>query len=667
MSSLIDISWSQLGWDIDGEASGDQTGRSVCLSADGTILAIGAIGNDGNGSNSGHVRVYKYDATKNYVDTCQNSIDFGPVGWRRLGKDIDGEASNDYSGWSVSLSADGTVVAIGATSNDGNGSNSGQVRVYKYDVTKTTAVTDQTSVNFGPVGWRRLGKDIDGEVSNDQAGRSVSLSADGTILAIGGIYNDGNGSNSGHVRVYKYDATKTTAVTDQTSVDFGPVGWRRLGQDIDGETSDDISSYSVSLSADGTVVAIGAPSNGGNGRSSGHMRVYKYDATKNYVDTCQNSVNFGPVGWRRLGQDIDGEAINDESGRAISLSADGTIVAIGAIYNDGNGTDSGHIRVYKYDVTKNYLDTCQNSVNFGPVGWRRLGQDIDGEASSDLSGWTVSLSADGTILAIGSPYNDGNGTDSGHVRVYKYDVTKNYVDTCQNSVNFGPVSWRRLGQDIDGEASNDQSGYLVSLSADGTIVAIGANLNDGNGTDSGHVRVYKLNEYLPISNVCFPAGTPVNTDQGIISIEKINSDKNTIRGNKIETITKTVTQDKYLVCIEKDVLAKNIPSEKTLMSKNHALLYNGKMVKSKELLQLNNEGIHKVKYNGEILYNVLLENKHDKMIVNNLICETLYPKNSIAELYLSMKQNNFTDKQKQNIINNYNKYVIKNKTFTSKK
>ena len=63
--------------------------------------------NDGsNGSNSGHVRLYEWDGNA----------------WVQLGSDIDGEAAGDASGNSVSLSSDGTIVAIGARNNDGNGS-----------------------------------------------------------------------------------------------------------------------------------------------------------------------------------------------------------------------------------------------------------------------------------------------------------------------------------------------------------------------------------------------------------------------------------------------------------------------------------------------------------------------------------------------------------------
>jgi hypothetical protein len=437
---------TKIGPDIDGEAASDQSGRSVSMNNDGTIVAIGAFNNTGVNGSSGHVRVFKYqtitDATwTNYTvnsfvyvnkPIVFNGGDANPVSgkyyWVQLGGDIDGEAAGDRFGWSVSLSSDGTTVAIGASQNDAGGvstDNRGHVRVYKYDFTKTTSVTDQSSNNFGPIGWRRLGQDIDGEAATDFCGYSVSLSADGNIVAIGAYQNDAGGvstNNRGHVRVYKYDASKNTLVTDQSNNDFGPVGWRRLGQDIDGEASADWSGYSVSLSYDGTIVAIGAYFNTSvNGANAGNVRVYKYDPAKLTNVTDQSSADFGPIGWRRLGQDIDGEAAGDNSGWSVSLSSDGTIVAIGAVYNNStvNRIDNGHVRVYKYDSAKTTNVTDQNSYDFGPIGWRRLGQDIDGEADNDTSGWFVSLSKDGTTVAIGANQNDGNGLSAGHVRVYQ--------------------------------------------------------------------------------------------------------------------------------------------------------------------------------------------------------------------------------------------------------
>ena len=77
---------------------------------------------------------------------------------------------------------------------------------------------------------------------------------------------------------------------------------------------------------------------------------------------------------------------------------------------------------------------------------------------NDHSGSSVSLSSDGTRVAIGALQMTATVIDSGHVRVYDYNGN----------------AWTQVGADIDGEAANDQSGHSVSLSSDGTRVAIGA-------------------------------------------------------------------------------------------------------------------------------------------------------------------------------------------------
>ncbi len=270
--------------------------------------------------------------------------------WTQVGSDIDGEAAVDLMGYSVSLSSDGQTVAIGAPFNDGGGSEAGLARVYKL---------------VGGV-WTQQGGDFDGEAANDRSGFSVSLSSDGQTVAIGAPYNDGGGSNSGRVRVYKL---------------VGGV-WTQQGGDIDGEAANDQSGYSVSLSSDGQTVAIGAHQNDDGGSNAGHVRVYKLT---------------GGV-WTQQGGDINGEAAGNFSGRSVSLSSDGQTVAIGAINNSGGGPNSGHVRVYKLT---------------GGV-WTQQGGDIDGEAAGDISGWSVSLSSDGQTVAIGAPRNDG----AGDVRVY---------------------------------------------------------------------------------------------------------------------------------------------------------------------------------------------------------------------------------------------------------
>jgi hypothetical protein len=148
----------------------------------------------------------------------------------------------------------------------------------------------------------------------------------------------------------------------------------------------------VSLSSDGKTVAFGGPQNDGNGDLSGHVRIFQWTESTST--------------WTQVGADIDGEKANDVSGWSVSLSSDGKTVAIGAIYNAGNGLSSGHVRIFQWIESKSI--------------WKQMGADIDGEERSDESGYSVSLSSDGKTVAIGAPYNHGNGYLSGNVRIFQW-------------------------------------------------------------------------------------------------------------------------------------------------------------------------------------------------------------------------------------------------------
>ena len=98
------------------------------------------------------------------------------------------------------------------------------------------------------------------------------------------------------------------------------------------------------------------------------------------------------------------------------------------------------------------------------------GQILDGEAADGLFGSSVSLSADGTRVAVGAPFND----DGGRIRVFEF-------------VNG---DWTQVCADIDGESGNDEYGYAVALSDDGVCLAGGAPGNDNGGNSAGQVRAY---------------------------------------------------------------------------------------------------------------------------------------------------------------------------------
>jgi hypothetical protein len=180
-----------------------------------------------------------------------------------------------------------------------------------------------------------------------------------------------------------------------------------------------------------------------------------------------------------------------------------------------------------------------------------------------------------------------------------------------------------------------KNAYATALSIDTNLIVVTLS----SGSIVANVEVYESAEAaaaaaaaaaVAATPICFPAGTPVTTDQGIIAIEKLNPSKHTIRRKEIVAITQTRPLHKYIVSIEKDALSANVPSQTTEISKEHKVFYKGTMVKAKDLVEMC-EGVNRIPYNGDVLYNVLLK-KHDKMMVNNLICETLDPRNIMAKI-----------------------------------
>ena len=136
----------------------------------------------------------------------------------------------------------------------------------------------------------------------------------------------------------------------------------------------------------------------------------------------------------QVGDDIVGATNNEFSGSAISLSADGTRIAVGAHGNSEVDFRTGYVRVFEWNGE----------------AWLRIGSAIYGEENQEFLGTAVALSADGNRLAVGASAHDGNGVASGRVQIYDWDG----------------IDWVQVGNDIFGESSADRSGGAIALSAD---------------------------------------------------------------------------------------------------------------------------------------------------------------------------------------------------------
>ena len=325
----------QRGSDLNGAAANDNFGFSTSM-PDASTLAVGAPYANSNGTDAGQVNIYRFKGSN----------------WVQKGTGINGEFSFDYSGYAISM-GDSSTIAIGAISNNGNGSRSGHVRIFRWD----------------GGAWIQKGSDIDGESSLNRSGWTVSM-PDSNTVAIGSPYNSGNGSASGHVRVYYWVNQK----------------WVQKGGDIDGESSSDYSGGAVSM-PDSNTVAIGARHNAGNGMNAGHVRIYNWNGTS----------------WLQKGGDIDGDTLGDQCGISVSMP-DSNTFATGSYLNDEYGTKSGHVRIFKWNGSS----------------WIQKGLSIGGSSSLDESGFSVSM-PDSNTVAIGARQNDGNGSSSGQARIFRWN------------------------------------------------------------------------------------------------------------------------------------------------------------------------------------------------------------------------------------------------------
>jgi hypothetical protein len=180
-----------------------------------------------------------------------------------------------------------------------------------------------------------------------------------------------------------------------------------------------------------------------------------------------------------------------------------------------------------------------------------------------------------------------------------------------------------------------------------------------------YIKIYFSYLYSPI---CFPGETRVDTDKGKQLIKNLKAGKDRIRGNTVLGISQSITPQSYLIEINKNALGKKMPCEKTVVSAEHKFLVDGQMIKSRDLVEIY-EGVHKIKYQGDILYNVILDvetGKDEKMVINNLIAETLSKNSEKGKLFIE-KDGPYTKKEKTERILKHNKIMYAIKTIAKRR
>lgn len=376
--------------------SGDEFGWSVSLSSDGNTLAVGALGEDGNSSGiNGVDSDLLPESGAVYIFT--RSVD---VWSQQAYIKASNPDSNDTFGFAISLSDDGNTLAVGAegeaSSSSGIGgkqnSNTAEYSGAAYVFTRTAGVWSQQAYI---------------KASNpdafDRFGRSLALSGDGRVLAVGatvegssdsgidGNQNDNSKIGSGAVYVFKFNRNtqlwaqdayiKASNASNSTKVWFG---------------------YSVDLNDSGNTLAVGAP-----GEDSATTSINSIPDNTATDAGAAYMFQFTGSGWVEQAYfKASNTDAKDMFGYAIALSSDGNKLLVTAKSEDGwargisdaqdnNGADSGAAYLFTRAGSSWSQQAFIKASNTG---------------GSDEFGNSASLSGNATTLAIGAPAEGGAST-----------------------------------------------------------------------------------------------------------------------------------------------------------------------------------------------------------------------------------------------------------------
>ncbi len=378
-ASMPSNSVSQLGPTIPGLTASEQMGRSIAMSDDGNRIIVGAPASSTAGQQAGQVRAFEWSGTD----------------WVQLGQSIDGFETvlllGDDKG--IAISGNGQRIALG-TPRSGPGS-FGSVIIYE--------LTGGT--------WVKVGQEIVPS-GTSQFGTSVSLSTDGSRIAVGGPLG------GGRVEVYQLNGNT----------------WSQMGASLMG-TSPDRLGFDVSLSGSGTrLMASAQGATAGTTSGAGKLKVYDWNGSA----------------WTQVGGDIEGR---QGFGLNASMSRDGNrVVGYAALSGD-------------------------YAAVFELVGgaWVQMGMDFTISGAFDIY-QNVDLSASGDRLVLGSMFGPPNG--HGVVSIYDWNGS----------------SWNQVGMDVTGDHQSAHLGWSVAISADGSRVAAGMQgFNGPNGNGSGGAKVFSIN------------------------------------------------------------------------------------------------------------------------------------------------------------------------------
>jgi hypothetical protein len=375
--------------------------------------------------------------------------------------------ANDVFGAALALSADGSTLAVGAEgeSSDATGVGGSQS---SNDATSAGAVYVYRRNTAGVWAQEAYVKSTN-SATEQRFGAALALSGDGSVLAIGarneasaatgidGDASDTSAYGSGAVYVLRRSAMGVWAHEAYVKASNPDAG--------------DLFGTSLSLSADGATFVVGAFFEGSAATGIGGDDMNDAAPESGAVYVFRRSAGR----WSQEAYVKASNAeISDSFGRALAISGDGSVFAVGASNESSPATGIGG------DGTRNTASGSGAVYVFRRGAFGAWAQEVYVKASNTADGAgfgaSVALSFDGSSLAVGASGESSSSSGLGAAQTPStaYGAGAAYL--------FSRTTLGVWSQTVfikaPNAASGDNFGHSIALSDDGATLAVGAR-NEG--------------------------------------------------------------------------------------------------------------------------------------------------------------------------------------------
>ncbi len=277
--------------------------------------------------------------------------------------------------------------ATGINGNQANNSASNSGAVYVFERTGTT--------------WTQQAYIKASNTSNgDLFGYAQSISADGNHLVAGAPFED---SNATGIEGIQSNNSAPNSGAAYVFVRTGSVWSQQAYVKASNTNADDRFGNTVSISGDGITIAVGSPNEDSNATGIGGNQNDNSVGNSGAVYVFLNSGSWSQQSYMKASNSES----DDTFGYALCLSADGKTLAVGTPSEDSNalGLDGD-----QSDNTASSAGAVYLRRKVGSIWLQEHYIKASNTETSDFFGWTLSLTADGNMLVVGSHQEDSIAT-----------------------------------------------------------------------------------------------------------------------------------------------------------------------------------------------------------------------------------------------------------------